>query len=380
MQATVSLQRSIDFSMLQALLPTLLSVEACTLDTPSGELQLQFDAGEEQALQRDLSGALAAVGAALEWQPAAESADQVEPLYRLDAAVLTVIAPGDTLPVSELLPVFAEWGAQLLALRRLSAGLEGRPRALECYLGQADVSTIRPGLAAIADRWGVDLCIQAAAEKRPRRRLFVFDMDSTLIDCEVIDELAIRAGVGDEVAAVTARAMRGEIDFRSSFTERMAKLEGLERSALESVAATLPIMPGAARLLRYLGALGHRTAILSGGFDYFARRVQEQLGFDEIHANHLQISGGRLTGRVDGEIVDGERKVHLLRAIAEREGFAMADTVAVGDGANDLPMLNAAGIGVAFHAKPLVLQRARCAISRADLSALLYVIGVAEAR
>jgi len=122
------------------------------------------------------------------------------------------------------------------------------------------------------------------------------------------------------------------------------------------------------------------TAILSGGFDDFARRVQEQLGVDEIHANRLQISGGRLTGRVDGEIVDGQRKVHLLRTIAEREGFAMADTVAVGDGANDLPMLDAAGIGVAFHAKPLVLQRARCAISHADLSALLYVIGVAEAR
>lgn len=380
MQATVSLQRSIDFSTLQALLPTLLSVEACTLDARSGELQLQFDAGDGEAVQRELSDALATRGAAIEWTPAAGSAEHIERLYSLDAAVLTVIAPGETLPVNELLSVFAEWDVQLLALRRLSAGLEGRPRALECYLGEADLPSIRPRLAAIADRWGVDLCIQAAADKRPRRRLFVFDMDSTLIDCEVIDELAIRAGVGDEVAAVTARAMRGEIDFRSSFTERMAKLEGLERSELESIAATLPIMPGAARLLRYLGALGHRTAILSGGFDYFARRVQEQLGVDEIHANRLQISGGRLTGRVDGEIVDGQRKVHLLRTIAEREGFAMADTVAVGDGANDLPMLDAAGIGVAFHAKPLVLQRARCAISHADLSALLYVIGVAEAR
>ena len=231
-------------------------------------------------------------------------------------------------------------------------------------------------LQELAGRAGADLCLLDASEWRPRRRLCAFDMDSTLIDCEVIDELAKRAGVGDEVAAVTARAMRGELDFRASFRERMAKLRGLPAQQLDELRDELPLMPGVERLMARLRALGHETVILSGGFDFFARHLQQHLSMDEVHANRLQIIDHELSGEVEGEIVDAARKVLLLREVAARRGFAMADTVAVGDGANDLAMLATAGLGVAFHAKPLVRERADHAINFADLDGLLQLLDV----
>lgn len=314
--------------------------------------------------------------------PRALADDEFAALQSHDARVLTLIAAPDTRALDAqdaLAAAFDEWQLLLLARRRLSRGDARRHDAVEFFLGGLN-DGVAPagGLRALADRLQVDLCLQLINDKRPRRRLLVFDMDSTLIRCEVIDELAARAGVGEEVAAITARAMRGELDFRQSFRERMARLSGLSEHALASVAGNLPIMPGAERLFRVLNDLGHHTAILSGGFDYFAHRVARQLGISEIHANHLQIREGQLTGEVDGPIVDGERKAALLQEIARREGFSAADTVAVGDGANDLPMLSAAGLGVAFHAKPLVRERAPCAVSHGDLDSLLYLLGVPD--
>ncbi|WP_110666260.1 phosphoserine phosphatase SerB [Salinicola halophilus] len=230
----------------------------------------------------------------------------------------------------------------------------------------------------LAERFDVDIALQPTTLWNRHRRLICFDMDSTLIQAEVIDELARRHGVFDDVAAITERAMRGELDFQQSFRERMKKLEGLDESVLAEIAETLPLMPGVERLMRHLKRLGYRTAILSGGFTYFAHHLQERLGFDEVHANTLVIRDGKVTGEVEEPIVDAERKAHLLGEIAERCGFAREQTVAVGDGANDLKMLESAGTGVAFHAKPLVRRQARQAVSNMGLDGLLYLLGYSE--
>ena len=198
---------------------------------------------------------------------------------------------------------------------------------------------------------------------RRTRRLVAFDMDSTLIEAEVIDELAKRAGVGAEVAAITERAMRGELDFSESFRLRVALLAGLDEQVLEEVAAELRLSEGAEKLVSTLRRIGFRTAIISGGFSFFGRRLQQRLGIDYVFANELDIVDGKVSGRVTGEIVDGRRKAELLREIAAREGISLEQVIAVGDGANDLPMLSIAGLGIAFRAKPIVKESARHAIS-----------------
>jgi len=203
-------------------------------------------------------------------------------------------------------------------------------------------------------------------------------MDSTLIQTEVIDELAAAAGVGEQVAAITERAMRGELDFSASFRERVALLEGLEESVLAEIAARLPITEGAERLIRNLKALGYRIAILSGGFTYFAEHLRQRLGIDIVHANPLDIQDGRLTGQVTAPIVDGARKAQLLREIATHEGIRLEQVIAVGDGANDLPMLAIAGLGIAFHAKPLVKEQARHALAAVGLDGILYLLGMRD--
>jgi phosphoserine phosphatase len=200
-------------------------------------------------------------------------------------------------------------------------------------------------------------------------------MDSTLIDAEVIDELAKAAGVGEQVSAITERAMRGELDFKASFRERMALLKGLPESVLEEVADSLRLTEGAETLISQLRRLGYKTAILSGGFSYFAERLQERLGIDYVYANALPVENGRVTGGVKEPIVDGQRKADLLRELAQREGISLEQTIAVGDGANDLPMLAIAGLGVAFRAKPLVKQSAKQAISTLGLDGILYLLG-----
>lgn len=247
--------------------------------------------------------------------------------------------------------------------------LRGAPR---------DADAMKAAFLDISDELGVDISFQQDNFYRRNRRLVVFDMDSTLIQHEVIDELAIEAGVGEEVAAVTEAAMRGEIDFRESLRRRVAALAGLDESVMARVAERLTLTEGAERLLRTLKTLGYRTAVISGGFSYFGRHLQQRLPLDYVYANDLEIRDGRLTGELRGEIIDGERKAQLLQEIAVREGIDLAQVIAVGDGANDLPMLRLAGLGIAFHAKPLVQQSARQAISTIGLDGILYLMGLKD--
>ena len=208
------------------------------------------------------------------------------------------------------------------------------------------------------------------------RRLICFDMDSTLIQTECIDELAIRAGVGDKVKAITASAMRGEIDFKESFTQRVALLKGLDVSVMKEIADHLPITEGVDRLMRVLKRTGYKIAILSGGFTYFVNVLKNKYGIDYVYANELEIDdNGKLTGRYLGEIVDGRRKAELLSLLAQVENVNIAQTIAVGDGANDLPMLKTAGLGIAFRAKPKVKETAQQSISTIGIDGVLYFLG-----
>jgi phosphoserine phosphatase len=241
-----------------------------------------------------------------------------------------------------------------------------------------DPHTLRADLLSVSHELGVDIAIQVDDVYRRNRRMVAFDMDSTLIQTEVIDELAEAAGVRDAVSAITEAAMNGELDFCESLTRRLRLLEGLPESVLAEIAESLPLTDGAERLIRTLKSLGYTTAILSGGFTYFGQFLQRKLGIDHVYANELEIREGRLTGKVTGPIVDGDRKAALLREIAEQEGIRLEQVIAVGDGANDLPMLEAAGLGIAFHAKPKVKEEAEQSISTLGLDGILYLIGVRD--
>ena len=242
----------------------------------------------------------------------------------------------------------------------------------------SDLAATRSAFLKLANELDVDIAYQEDNVYRRNRRLVVFDMDSTLIEAEVIDELAIKAGVGSEVAAITESAMRGDIDFKESFQRRVGLLKGLDESVLAEVAQSLRLTEGAQRLTSTLHKLGYKTAILSGGFQYFGEFLQHKLGIDYVYANELEIKGGKVTGRVTGTVVDGARKAELLREIAARENLSLEQVIAVGDGANDLPMLSLAGLGIAFRAKPIVKESAKHAISTLGLDGILYLIGYSD--
>ena len=230
-------------------------------------------------------------------------------------------------------------------------------------------------LMKLSSEMGMDFSLQLDNMYRRMRRLICFDMDSTLIQTECIDELAERAGVGEQVRAITERAMRGEIDFKESFTERVALLKGLDESVMKEIAKNLPITEGVERLMFVLKHYGYKIAILSGGFTYFGEHLKRKFGIDYVYANELEIENGKLTGRYLGEIVDGKRKAELLRLLAQVEKVDIAQTIAVGDGANDLPMLSTAGLGIAFHAKPKVVENAEQSINTIGLDGVLYFLG-----
>ena len=241
-----------------------------------------------------------------------------------------------------------------------------------------DKSRIQNRLMELTEEGEVDISFQKDGIFRRSRRLICFDMDSTLIRTEVIDELADRAGVGAEVRDITERAMRGEIDFRESFTERVALLKGLDVNVMEDIAINLPITEGLDRMMTILKRVGYKTAILSGGFTYFGNYLRSRFGFDYVYANELEVENGKLTGRYTGEIVDGKRKAELLRLLCQFENIDIQQSVAVGDGANDLQMLSTAGLGIAFHAKPKVRATARQSISTVGLDGILYFLGLKD--
>jgi phosphoserine phosphatase len=288
--------------------------------------------------------------------------------------------------IAEVAAVVTRNGLNIEQISRLSGRISrrtpraSRPASVQLWLKGpvADVGALHASFLELSSHLEVDIAVQEDDIFRRNRRLVCFDMDSTLIQAEVIDELAAAAGVGPEVAAITEQAMQGKLDFAESFRRRMALLEGLEESVLSTIAERLPITDGAERLISALKQLGYRVAILSGGFTYFAEHLQRRLGIDEVHANQLEFENGRLTGRVTGRIVDGQRKAELLREIAAREGIRLEQVIAVGDGANDLPMLSIAGLGIAFHAKPLVKEQARHSIATVGLDGILYLIGMRD--
>lgn len=238
-----------------------------------------------------------------------------------------------------------------------------------------DVSEMQSLFMKLSGSEDFDISLQEDTMYRRCRRLVCFDMDSTLIETEVIDELAMRAGVGDKVKAITERAMRGEIDFDESFRERVSLLKGLDESVMRDIAEHLPVTEGVGRMMEVLKRAGFKTAILSGGFTYFGNYLKQKFGIDYVYANELEIVDGKLTGRYVGEIVNGRRKAELLRLLAQVENIDIAQTIAVGDGANDLPMLATAGLGIAFHAKPKVKATAGQSISTIGLDGVLYFIG-----
>jgi phosphoserine phosphatase len=280
--------------------------------------------------------------------------------------------------------ILAEQGMNIDAIKRLTGRIplheheSSKSKAcieLSVRGTPRDRAYMQEQLMKLASELDMDFSLQQDNMYRRMRRLICFDMDSTLIETEVIDELAMRAGVGDQVKAITERAMRGEIDFTESFRERVALLKGLDESVMQDIAEHLPITEGVDRLMFVLKKYGYKIAILSGGFTYFGKYLQQKYGIDYVYANELEIVDGKLTGRYLGDVVDGKRKAELLRLIAQVEKVDIAQTIAVGDGANDLPMLGIAGLGIAFHAKPKVVANAKQSINTIGLDGVLYFLG-----
>ncbi len=241
-----------------------------------------------------------------------------------------------------------------------------------------NIGGMRADFMQISKQTGIDISFHVENIYSGNRKLVAFDMDSTLIQAEVIDELAKLAGVGAKVAAITESAMRGEIDFKESFKKRVALLKGLPQSKVNRLTNNLPLSEGTELVCSTLKGLGYKLAILSGGFTFVGTHLKEKLGFDYVYANELDIKDGLVTGKVRGDIIDGDKKATLLKTIARQENITLEQTIAVGDGANDLPMISCAGLGVAFHAKPLVRERAGNAISSVGLDGLLYLLGIHE--
>ena len=290
--------------------------------------------------------------------------------------------------IADVTSVIFKYGLNIDAIKRLTGRVpltedDDRTRSsiefsIRGSLSDEQRAGLQSDLVDVCNQGGLDISFQKDDIYRRSRRLICFDMDSTLIHTECIDQLAERAGVGDQVKAITESAMRGEIDFTESFTRRVSLLKGLDESVMEDIARNLPYNEGLERMMTILKRVGYKTAILSGGFTYFGKYLQQKFGFDYVYANELEIEDGKLTGRYVGDVVDGRRKAELLRLLCQVEHINLAQAVAVGDGANDLPMLGLAGLGIAYHAKPKVKANARQSISSIGLDGILYFLGLKD--
>jgi phosphoserine phosphatase len=337
-------------------------------------LDLDGDAGRARRLLRDVVPRAAALGLAVDVQPL--DAERVRLLKEADRVVLTLVAERPTSSLlAELAGITAAHRANIVSIRRLA---EEDLRAGEYVLDVSrvpDLARLKGDLLAAAERLGVDVGLAREDVYRTSKRIIVFDMDSTLVAAEIIDLLAARAGQGEEVARVTAVAMEGGMDFGEALRRRVACLRGLPEAVLREVAADLPMTAGAEDAVRVLKRLGFRLGVLSGGFTCFTEVLRERLGVDYAFANRLEIQDGALTGRVLEPILDGAGKAEMLREIARRERVSLDQVVGVGDGANDIPMLQAAGLGIAFRAKEATRRSADAALTR-DFGGLLYLLGV----
>lgn len=355
-------------------------------DTLSLGILFKIESGEKSsAVQKDLLFMSYELGIKAKFTPITlEDYELWVKLQGKDRYIVTIL--GERLSaeqISEVTKVISEGNLNIDAIKRLTGRLsltkeEEYPRAsIQLSIrGKIDnKAEFTEKFMQISHDLDVDIAFQEDNIYRRNRRLVCFDMDSTLIQTEVIDELAELAGVGDEVKAITDLAMQGEIDFNESFIRRMKLLKGLSENVLKEVAVKLPITKGAKRLIDTLKTYGFKTAILSGGFSYFGNYLQKELGIDYVYANQLEIKDGVLTGNYVGDIVNGNKKAEYLKQIAKKEGIDISQTIAVGDGANDLQMLNVAGLGIAFHAKPTVKDNAQNSISSIGLDGVLYLLG-----
>jgi phosphoserine phosphatase len=355
-------------------------------DTLSLGMLFEIQSGEKSsAVQKDLLFKAYELGITAKFTPITlEDYEHWVSLQGKDRYIITIL--GEKLSarqISEVTKAISEKNLNIDAIKRLTGRTslikeEEYPRAsIELSIrGKIDnKSALTEKFMQISRDLDVDIAFQEDNIYRRNRRLVCFDMDSTLIQTEVIDELAELAGVGTEVKAITEAAMQGDIDFNESFVRRMKLLKGLSEAVLHDVAVNLPITKGARRLIDTLKSYGFKTAILSGGFTYFGHYLQKELGIDYVYANELEIKDGILTGKHIGDIVNGNKKAEYLQDIALKEGININQTIAIGDGANDLPMLNVAGLGIAFHAKPTVKDNAQSSISSIGLDGVLYLLG-----
>lgn len=355
-------------------------------DTLSLGMMFEIKSGKKSAaVLKDLLFKAYELGITAKFTPISlEDYEDWVSLQGKDRYVITIL--GEKLKaeqISEVTKVISEKNLNIDSIKRLTGRTslikkEEYPRAsiqLSIRGKLNDKSEFTARFLDISKELDVDIAFQEDTMFRRNRRLVCFDMDSTLIQTEVIDELAVRAGVGDEVKAITESAMQGEIDFNESFKRRMKLLKGLSETVLQEVADNLPITKGARRLIDTLHYYGYKTAILSGGFTYFGHYLQEKLDIDFVYANQLEIKDGYLTGNYIGDIVDGNKKAEYLQLLADNMGIDIGQTIAVGDGANDLQMLNLAGLGIAFHAKPKVKDNAQSSISSIGLDGVLYLLG-----